>query len=175
MRDLEFKKCQLCCHEDLGPGFSEQSLSLPTSQSGTKLISLVDFGRFFSSSFVHLGVPRNPERLFTFTPFHNSCFGPNTVSFRHNKDNKTLLATTNPKQNETSARAGHWGARPPLEMNVWIGRLAGTFGWLGVRRIERIFTGQMPPKSSCFQIGCLGNGSTFKSVLLIAASFHHQK
>lgn len=49
--------------EDLGRGFSEQSLSLPTSQSATKVISLVDFGRFLSSSFLHLGVPRKPERF----------------------------------------------------------------------------------------------------------------
>ena len=45
--------------EDLGRGFSEQSLSLPTSQSATKVISLVDFGRFLSS------VRSNCELLFT--------------------------------------------------------------------------------------------------------------
>ena len=50
--------------EDIGMGFSEQPLSLPTSQSGTKVISLVDFGRFLSPSFLHLGVPRKPERFY---------------------------------------------------------------------------------------------------------------
>ena len=142
---------------------------------GNKADFTCGFRSFSLLVFCPFGCSKKTWAFFTFTSFHNSCFGPNTVSFRHNKDNKTLLATAHPKQNETSARAVHWGARPPLEMNVWIGRLAWTFGWLGVRRIERIFTGQMPPKSSCFQIGCLGNGSTFKSVLLIAASFHQQK
>ena len=57
-------------------GFSEQSLSLPTSQSGTKVISLVDFGRFLPSSFLHLGVPRKPERFLLLLLFTTAALDP---------------------------------------------------------------------------------------------------
>ena len=59
-----------------GRGFSEQSLSLLTSQLGTKVISLVDFGRFLSSSFLHLGVPRKPERFLLLLLFTTAALEP---------------------------------------------------------------------------------------------------
>lgn len=61
---------------DLGRGFSEQSLSFATSQSGTKVISLVDFGRFLSSSFIHLGVPRKPERFLLLLLYTTAALDP---------------------------------------------------------------------------------------------------
>ena len=60
---------------DLGRGFSEQSLSFATSQSGTKVISLLDFGRF-SSSFIHLGVPRKPERFLLLLLYTTAALDP---------------------------------------------------------------------------------------------------
>ena len=129
------------------------------------------FRSFSLLVFSPFGCSKKTWTFFTFTPFHNSRFGPNTVSFRHNEDDKTLLSTTQDK--------AKWNRRACCALRGQASfRKSGldwTFGWLGMGRIQRIFIGQMPPKSSCFQIGCHSNGSTFKSVLQITASLHQKK
>ena len=88
--------------EDLGRGFSEQSLSLPTSQSATKVISLVDFGRFLSSSFLHLGVPSKPERFLLLLLFTTAALDPTRFPLGVMKTIKRCAHSES--KNETGAR-----------------------------------------------------------------------